>query len=99
MLKNVKSVAVGISGGADSVCLLDILCRLQSEYGFELSAIHVNHNLRGEEALSDCRFVEELCGKRGVSLKVVSADVAAIAGGKQTYWSLGAYAQRLYQGA
>lgn len=80
MLKNVKSVAVGISGGADSVCLLDILCRLQSEYGFELSAIHVNHNLRGEEALSDCRFVEELCGKRGVSLKVVSADVAAIAG-------------------
>ena len=79
MLTGVKTVAVGLSGGADSVCLFDILYKLQSEYGFILKAVHVNHNLRGEEALSDCRFVENLCKSRGVELNIVSVDVADIA--------------------
>lgn len=79
MLDKVQTVAVGLSGGADSVCLFDILFKMQKEYGFALKAIHVNHNLRGEEALSDCDFVRALCRKRGVPLEVVSADVSSIA--------------------
>lgn len=79
MLDGANSVVLGLSGGADSVCLFDILCKIREECGFALKAVHVNHNLRGEEALSDCRFVEELCRKRGVPLEIVSADVAAIA--------------------
>ena len=79
MLNKAKTVVLGLSGGADSVCLFDILCKIREEYGFALKAVHVNHNLRGKEALSDSKFVEELCKKRGVPLEIVSADVAAIA--------------------
>lgn len=79
MLENAKNVAIGLSGGADSVCLFDILLKLAPEYGFKLVAVHVNHNLRGEEAVRDQKFVENLCRKNSVELKIVSADVEKIA--------------------
>ncbi len=75
LFDNVKSVAVGVSGGADSVCLLDILSKLKEHYGIILKAAHVNHNLRGEEALRDENFVRELCEKYGIELQVFSVDV------------------------
>ena len=79
MLENAKSVAVGLSGGADSVCLFDILLKLRSEFGYKLVCVHVNHNLRGDESLRDQRFVQDLCAKNGVELKIVSADIAKLA--------------------
>ena len=79
MLENAKSVAVGLSGGADSVCLFDILLKLRSEFGYKLVCVHVNHNLRGDESLRDQRFVRDLCAKNGVELKIVSADIAKLA--------------------
>ena len=71
MLKDGDTVLAGLSGGADSVCLL--LCL--KELGYDVSAIHVNHNIRGEEALRDVRFCEKLCEKLGVDLHVSSIDV------------------------
>ena len=50
MLKNVNTVYVGLSGGADSVSLLLALNSLKGEYGFKLEAVHINHSLRGEES-------------------------------------------------
>ena len=50
----------GISGGADSVCLLFVLKNLCEELGMELIAVHVNHGIRGEEAMEDQRFVEKV---------------------------------------
>ena len=41
-----ETVQVGVSGGADSVCLLYVLSQLRSDLQFELEAVHVNHNLR-----------------------------------------------------
>lgn len=79
MLENARSVAVGLSGGADSVCLFDILLKLKGKYGFEIVAVHINHNLRGAEAMRDQRFVEKLCKKNQIKLKIVSYDVAKIA--------------------
>lgn len=78
MLNGAKSVCVGVSGGMDSVCLLDLLVRLQPQYGFRLQVVHVNHLLRGENADRDARFVEERCKAYGVPCTVVRADVAAI---------------------
>ena len=71
-------VVVGLSGGADSVTLLHLLHSL-SQYGLQLYPCHINHNLRGEEALRDQRFCEELCRQWGLSLRCFSVDAAGYA--------------------
>ena len=76
---NVKSVAVGLSGGADSVCLLHILSSMKDEYDIIIKAVHINHNIRGEEADRDENFVRELCAEAGIELLVFSVDVPALA--------------------
>lgn len=75
LLDGVKTVAVGVSGGADSVCLLHILSNLKEKYGIILKVAHVNHNLRGEEALRDEQFVRDLCNALDTELQVFSVDV------------------------
>lgn len=52
---------MGVSGGADSVCLLAALHEMAKHHPFELHALHVNHLVRGEEAARDWEFVRELC--------------------------------------
>lgn len=54
-------IIVGVSGGADSVCLLVVLCALAQECGLLLTAVHVHHGIRGAEADRDERFVHDLC--------------------------------------
>lgn len=54
-------VLVGLSGGADSVCLLHLLWCLKEEMGLSLRALHVHHGLRGEEADRDAQFSRRLC--------------------------------------
>ena len=70
-------VIVGLSGGADSVCLLLMLKNMQQEIGFSVEAVHINHNLRGQEALRDQLFVEKFCKNLDIKLTVESVDVAA----------------------
>ncbi|MCQ2463313.1 MAG: tRNA lysidine(34) synthetase TilS, partial [Clostridia bacterium] len=70
------TVTVGLSGGADSVALLDVLIKLSGEYSWVVKAAHVNHCLRGVQADADESFVRSLCEKRGVQLSVLRADVA-----------------------
>ena len=72
-------VVVGLSGGADSVALTHYLLRRKQERGFYLTAAHVNHGLRGEEADRDERFVRSFCSRFGVPLQVLHADVSAMA--------------------
>ncbi len=71
MLSSSDSVLVGLSGGADSVALLVCL----TELGYNVSAMHINHNLRGEESDRDERFCVELCKNLGIHLTVKSVDV------------------------
>ena len=78
-LKGAKTVAVALSGGADSVALLNLLSELKEEYGFTLLAAHFNHKLRGEEAERDERFVKELCKKQGVKLICGEGNVSEFA--------------------
>ena len=67
-------ILAGVSGGADSVCLLAVLLRLGKEYGWKIGAVHVNHGLR-KEAGEDADFVEELCGRWGVPFFLKEEDV------------------------
>ena len=53
-------VAVGVSGGADSVCLLHILWRLSREIPYRLLAVHGDHGVRAESA-QDAAYVQRLC--------------------------------------
>lgn len=67
-------IAVGVSGGADSVCLLLLLCELRQVYGLELKAVHINHCIR-KEAFKDQEFVENLCRKLKVPFITFTEDV------------------------
>jgi len=56
LLKYGDKVVAGVSGGADSVLLFLILAELSGEYGLELCAVHINHGIRGKDALRDEQF-------------------------------------------
>lgn len=79
MLTKEDCVVVGVSGGADSVCLLLVLLELQKEMGFDIVAVHVNHGLRGEDADADEAFVKQFCKERGVTCEICFENVELIA--------------------
>lgn len=70
LLDKNRSVLVGVSGGADSVALLDVLTRA----GYTCVCAHCNFHLRGEESNRDERFVRELCTWMGVEIEVADFD-------------------------
>ena len=65
------TVAVAVSGGADSVCLLHVLHTL----GFPLHVLHLNHNLRGEESRADAEFVRLLAESLGLPCAIREAHL------------------------
>ncbi|MBE6781621.1 MAG: tRNA lysidine(34) synthetase TilS [Ruminococcaceae bacterium] len=77
MFSSAQNVTVALSGGADSVCLLYALKEIEEKYSLNLSAVHINHLLRGEESFRDEEFVKNLCAKLCVPLKVFRVDVNA----------------------
>ncbi len=78
MLSEGDIVVTGVSGGADSVCLLLVLSELKKEIPFRLLAVHVNHLIR-KEAYKDEEFVRDLCNKLDVPFFLIKKDVEAIA--------------------
>ena len=74
-------ICVAISGGADSVALLLTLHAANTtpreSLGVGLSAVHIHHNLRGEEANADQQFVEDLCIGLDIPLHLHQADIPA----------------------
>ena len=73
------TVVAAVSGGSDSMAMLNILNEIKEEFGFDLCAAHVNHCLRGDAADSDEKFVREKCAGMGIKLYVKRADVAELA--------------------
>ena len=74
MIRQRDSVLLGVSGGADSVCLFLMLRHLSDVIGFSLRVVTVEHGIRGLESKEDARFVEKLCITHGVPCKVVYVD-------------------------
>ncbi len=75
-------ILVALSGGPDSVTLLHVLLTLSEQMNLRISAAHLNHKLRGEEADRDEEFVKNLCNKWNVELKVKRVDIKAISQGR-----------------
>lgn len=78
MLENCDRIVVGLSGGADSVCLLSVLNSLKDEYGFSLVAAHINHGIRGAEAQRDEESCKRLCESLNVPLEILHADIPTL---------------------
>jgi tRNA(Ile)-lysidine synthase len=71
-----QGVVLGLSGGADSVALLDVLVSLAGRHRYRVVAAHLDHGLRPDSA-GDAAFCRRLCQRQGVPLHTGSADVAA----------------------
>ena len=79
MINKGDKIVVAVSGGADSVCLFEILCEIKERYDLELFAVHVHHGIRGKDADEDYKFVEKLCESKGVKFFGFKYDVPALA--------------------
>ncbi|MGN0317170.1 MAG: tRNA lysidine(34) synthetase TilS [Lachnospira sp.] len=80
MLEDCTDVIVGLSGGADSVCLLLVLKRIieSGDRNIAIHAVHVNHGIR-REAERDAYFSQELCERLKVDFQCVKCDIPALA--------------------
>ena len=74
-----SGVLIGLSGGADSVFLLHFLRKYLENKDAKISAVHINHLLRGDEALRDEEFSRSICEKLGVEFSSVRVNVASLA--------------------
>jgi len=74
MLEEATSVMIGVSGGADSVCLLRVLVELADLSGFQLAIAHFNHLWRGNESDGDEYFVTELATRFNLELFVQRSE-------------------------
>ena len=79
LVKKGDSVVLGVSGGADSICMLNILDELRERLGISFYVLHINHMIRGEEANEDAAFVKKSCTKLKVPHRVIDVDVPALA--------------------
>ncbi len=84
MLAGGERVLVAVSGGLDSLCLLDILNSLREEWGLTLAVFHFDHQLRAASG-EDAAFVERVAAHYGVPFFERTADVSALT----REWGLG----------
>ena len=68
-------IAVGVSGGADSMLLLWTLLFKQKQIGFYMKVININHHLRGSESDRDSEFVKNFCIKKKIDYVIIDVDV------------------------
>jgi len=68
LIKKGDKVMVGLSGGADSMCLLDLVAKFNTNLEFDFFAVHINHGLRDLEAQRDQDFVVEYCQKNKIKI-------------------------------
>jgi tRNA(Ile)-lysidine synthase len=77
LISSKEIVVVGVSGGADSVCLLHVLAKWRERLGIKLHIAHLNHQLRGVESEADAKYVSALADSLGIPITIDRQDVAA----------------------
>ena len=68
------NIIVGVSGGADSMVLLDLINKFNKKVEFDFYAVHINHSIRDKEATRDQLFVENYCKKNNIKFICKSVD-------------------------
>ena len=79
MIEAGESVVIGVSGGADSMCLLHIMEDIGRQLRLRFIAVHIHHGIRKETANRDAAFVENYCREHGINCLVKRFDVPALA--------------------
>src|ERR1700728_1533404 len=74
-----ESILLAVSGGLDSMVLLDVLGRLSKSHGWRLAVAHFNHQLRGRSSDADERLVKRIAKKMGLPFVAGRADVRKFA--------------------
>ncbi len=82
-LKQGLKLALAVSGGKDSMVMLDKLLKLKERFRLEIKVINVNHKIRMNGG-EDSRFVADFCKKQGVPCEVYEVDVPAYAARKKS---------------
>ena len=82
LIEKEDKIVLGVSGGPDSITMLDILKQLREELGFEIVVAHINHMIR-EEAIEDEKYVQEYCRKNNIECYIKRIDVNKIANTKK----------------
>lgn len=75
LIQQDERLLIGVSGGADSMALLHIMCKLRSEYNLHLVVAHVDHMFRGEQSYEDYVFVKKYCAEWGVTFEGTRINV------------------------
>ena len=73
-----RRILVAVSGGADSMCLLEVLRVLQERAELKIRVLHVHHGLR-ESAEDDLQYVAKYCKEAGIPFQAVRVDAAGYA--------------------
>jgi len=79
LIEDKDRILIGVSGGADSVCLMHALAELYKNTDVWLMAVHVHHGIRDVEADNDEAFVKEMCDKIGIPFCAYHYDVKSVA--------------------
>lgn len=79
MLDQGDRIIAGVSGGADSICLLFMLMKLKEEMDLSVVAVHVHHGLRGADADADADYVRKICEEWKTELRIFREDVRGFA--------------------
>lgn len=92
MLSPGDTVLAAVSGGADSMLLLDYLIKNAKKLDISVIAAHIEHGIRGDESLEDAAFVSRFCKEHGVPLSTLSID--AVKGAKAEHMGVEEYSRK-----
>lgn len=79
LIENGDKIVLGVSGGPDSIAMLDIFKDLRNILGFKIYVCHVNHMIRGQDAMNDQKYVEQYCKKNQIEFFTKNINVVEIA--------------------
>lgn len=79
MLSKGDRVLIGVSGGADSIALLEFFVSVKEKYDLDICVAHIEHGIRGEDSVNDADFVENYCKKLGVKFYLKTIDAPNLA--------------------
>ena len=75
LIKNGEKILVGVSGGPDSICLLNLLIKVKKNYNLKIIIAHYNHSLRGKDSDYDEKFIQKIALKNKLDFISKKEDV------------------------